>query len=797
MHVACGSSWQRCGAGALSLAGALALGTVQTSPGAPRPAGPVIDNRPARADEWGYRPPDGAAVCLNPPSLTWVHAEGAQAYTVQWARAPGFEDAETAEGVRWPTYTHHRALPAGRYHWRYRAASHAGTTSAWSRVRSFVVPADAAEFPMPTAAQQQQRVPPGHPRLFMRPEDLPRLRTLARGREATRFAALRAEADRVLRDGPTPEPEHLGSARDKENAELVKYWWPNRVQTERACKEAELLAFVYVLSGDGKYGDAARRWVLHLASWDPDGPTQFRLNCEAAKPMLFRPARAYDWAWDRFTAEDRARVHAITQRRVQDAWVSGEVQRGSGHLSRPYNSHGNRIWHKIGEAGLAFLGEIPEAATWLDYAVNKFYACYPVWSDDDGGWHEGVSYWAGYMGKAVWWLQAAEAAIGIDGTRKPFFAQVGDYPLYIAPPGSPNMGFGDLSYRTPPASIGAFMEYHIRMKRRHSDGAQAGYWRWWTEQWRMKGDSGIHGFLYAANLPAMPPAKAPADLPVSKVFRGIGVASLHTTLLDARDDVHVLFKSSPFGTRSHGHNPHNTFQLNAYGEPLLTTCVYRDLHGSKFHYQWAHSTLAHNGVLVNGTGQIPHTAAPHGRIVASRFTPESDYVVGDATDAYGGRLTCYRRHVALVQGAVPFVVLCDELEARDPSTFQFLLHALEPFTVDEPTAQLAVARPHAGVRVQYLTPTPLAFRQWNGYQPAPRKPMPNQWHVEAGTRTALRQLDMITVLVPHRAGHQPEWRAERLATPDTIDARVHIAGKSLRLRFPRRNTPHTFAVAAD
>ena len=35
-------------------------------------------------------------------------------------------------------------------------------------------------------------------------------------------------------------------------------------------------------------------------------------------------------------------------------------------------------------------------------AVNKFYAAYPVWSDDDGGWHEGVSYWAGYMSKAVW-----------------------------------------------------------------------------------------------------------------------------------------------------------------------------------------------------------------------------------------------------------------------------------------------------------------------------------------------------------------------------------------------------------
>ncbi|MGH7959112.1 MAG: hypothetical protein ACREH8_19190 [Opitutaceae bacterium] len=36
-------------------------------------------------------------------------------------------------------------------------------------------------------------------------------------------------------------------------------------------------------------------------------------------------------------------------------------------------------------------------------------------SDDDGGWHEGVSYWSGYQSKAVWWLQVAQSALGIDG----------------------------------------------------------------------------------------------------------------------------------------------------------------------------------------------------------------------------------------------------------------------------------------------------------------------------------------------------------------------------------------------
>jgi len=754
---------------------------------------PRISNRPPLANEVGYRPADGETVSLNPPSFIWLHEKEADTYTIQWAKQTDFRDAHSAAGFVWNTYTHSSPLAAGTYYWRYRFTAADGRQSNWSAVRRVIVPDSATVFPLPTRAEQRQRVPAGHPRLFMRPEDLPRLREQAAGKQAAAFARLRAEADRIIAAGPTPEPTHRGSARNKDDAEAVKYWWPNREQTERACKEAETLAFVYLITQDKKYGEAARHWVLHLAAWNPDGPTNFALNCEAGKPMLFRPARAYDWAYDMFAPADREQIRASTLRRIHDAWISGEVARGTGHLNSPYNSHGNRVWHKIGEAGIAFLGEIPEAETWLDYALNKFFACYPVWSDDDGGWHEGVSYWSGYMSKAVWWLEVMQSALAIDGLKKPFFAKVGDYPLYITPPGSPNSGFGDLSYRPPSAGIGSFLEYHIRMKGSQPDGERAAYWRWWAEQWHMNSAEGILGFLYAANLPPLPAAKPPTDLPQSKVFRGIGVASLHTTLLDSRDDVHFLFKSSPFGTQSHGHNPHNIFQLNAYGEALLTTCGYRDLHGSRFHYNWVHSTVAHNGVLVNGEGQIKHTAAPHGRIINAKFTPEWDYCVGDATDAYGGRLIRYQRHCALVKPAAsassigPFVVLYDDLDAKQPSTFQFLLHALSEFKIDESQSRLQVERPRAGVAAQYLSPAKLAFRQWDGFTPEPNKEFPNQWHVEASTTEKQPQLGMLTVIVPHRAGQQPVWSAERIDNGGAVGVRVTSGGEQMTVSFPRPN----------
>ncbi|MGC9034672.1 MAG: DUF4962 domain-containing protein [Verrucomicrobiia bacterium] len=684
--------------------------------------------------------------------------------------------------MRWNTYTHYEPLKPGVYYWRYCFVATSGEKSAWSMVRSFIVPPDATEFPMPTIEQRKKTIPAAHPRLFMRPEDLPRLRALANGELSREFLILKNAADRIIRDGPTPEPDHLGSARDKDNAELIKYWWPNREQTLKACQEAETLAFVYLITGEKKYGEAARKWVLHLTSWNPDGPTNFRLNCEAAKPMLHRPARAYDWAYDMFTEEDKKKIYEITIRRIKDAWESGEVGNGIGHLSKPYNSHGNRTWHKIAEAAIAFNGEIPEADLWLDYAVNKFYACYPVWSDDDGGWHEGLSYWGGYMSKAVWWLQFAKSALNIDGLKKPFFSQVGDFALYLAPPGSPNMGFGDLSYRPPPASWGGFMEYFIRAGNAHGASKNASYWQWWVQQWKMQGETGILGFLYKANLPPLPNPKPPSDIPQSKVFHGVGIASLHTTLLNSADDVHFLFKSSPFGSQSHGHNPQNSFQLNAYGDELLVTCVYRDLHGSRFHYGWAHSTIAHNAVLVNGEGQIKHTVIG-GKIVGEKLTPAYDYVAGDATAVYRDKLQRYIRSVVFLKPDA--IVIYDDIVAKEPSTFQFMLHSLQPFIVDESRQELNLERKRAGVKALYLSPVKLSFRQWDGYDPKPSRDFPNQWHLQAGTEEKQKQIGMLTVIFPYRIGNKPDIDAVKVENENAIGVKIKINDSSARVFFKK------------
>ena len=747
--------------------------------------GPSIENRAARPDELGYRPVDGAEVAMNPPSLTWIHEGNASTYEVEWSRNADLQGAATVQGLPFNTYTHNEPLKPGTYHWRYRFFTSKGIPSNWSRTRSFSVSTNAIEFPMPSRAQQLERVPRGHPRLFVRPEGVAELRHAAdpaRGNaEAARaFAELQAAAEKLMRSQPTPEPTVRGSIRD---ADTRAQWWPNRTQTEKACIEAETLAFVYLLTGEPRFGEAARKWILHLASWDPDGPTNFKLNCEAAKPMLFRLPRAYDWAYSALTEEDRKVVQKMMLRRASDAWESGEVGKGTGHLNRPYSSHGNRTFHKLGECAIAFLGEIPDAALWLDYAVNKFYAAYPVWCDDDGGWHEGASYWAGYQSKVVWWLDVAETALGIDGRKKPFFAQVGDFPLYVAPPGTPNIGFGDLSFRPMSSGSARFLEYFLPLQSGDVQEHHSPYWRWWMEQWKTGKTDGILGFLYAARNRTVPAAKAPVDLPQSKAFRGIGVASLHLTLTNSADDIHVLFKSSPFGSQSHGHNPQNSFQLNAFGEALLTTCVYRDWHGSPFHYQWAHSTRAHNAVLVNGEGQVPHSALSRGAIIDFASSGTLDYVVGSAVEAYGGRLDRARRTIAFVKPDL--IVVFDDLAATNESTFEFMLHSLRPFKVDESRNRVELQGPKATAEIQYLSSSPLAFRQWDGFEPMPEREFPNQWHLEAGITNRVREIQMLTVVVPARAETSPvpRWTAERIESSSAIGIRFRRGSESKVVAF--------------
>jgi hypothetical protein len=424
-------------------------------------------------------------------------------------------------------------------------------------------------------------------------------------------------------------------------------------------------------------------------------------------------------------------------------------------LNQPYSSHGNRTWHKLAENAIASFGETPESDLFLKYAVTKFFGAYPVWSDDDGGWHEGLSYLSGYMSKATWWMDIAGKTLGIPALKKPFFSNIGDYAMYSAPPGTPDLGLGDLAHR-PPSAGWSFMYYFAQR-------VENPHWVWWLQSWKIPDEMSepVLDFLWSSAPPVAP--QPPSTLPQSKIFKGTGIAVLNTNLENGLENVQVRFKASPMGRWSHGHDPHNSFTLNAYGVRLLVNNVYRDLYGSPFHKGWVWTTRAQNAVLVNGEGQKPRSADLGGRIIKHQLSDGFDYVAGDATESYEGRLKRARRHVFFVKPDV--VIIADDLESPKPSTFQWMLHADAEFRMDESKQRLVFDAGKAGVMVDYAASHPLKFRQWTGYDPPPdaaylasvgNRGIPPQWHVEAASTDPAVAAMTFTVLRVYRDGRAPQ-----------------------------------------
>jgi hypothetical protein len=593
---------------------------------------------------------------------------------------------------------------------------------------------------MPPDAELLARIPEKHPRLFLRPEDLPRMRAFAKGAGRERFNAIVAQCERILKKPPdVSEPfKYLPGERRRLNpGPWRKRWWGNRKKVIAVTDGAATLAFAWLISGEERYAKEARRLILAACAWDPVGATGYRYNDEAGMPFAYYTARTYTWLHDYLADEDREKIREVMAVR------GGEIYRHlvrSRHIWRPYGSHRNRAWHWLGEVATVFLDRIEGADDWARYALNVFHCAYPVWNDDRGGWHEGINYWNSYVGRAMTWMATMRTSYGIDGFRMPYFARSGDFPLYVSPPGETLGGFGDLS---PGFHAGRARNLMTVLSRMTGNP----YWAWYVEEAggpRLPG--GYLGFVLGA-LPEVTP-QAPRDLPSSVLFPGIGVAVLHSDLVDRSKDVQLMLKSSPMGSQSHGYESQNAFLLSVAGDPIFIRSGRRDLWGSPHHVRWMWSTRSVNSILVNGEAQERHTNRPTGEITHFETTPRFDYVVAEAADAYQGKLERFTRAVLFIKPHA--IVIFDILVAKEPSTFQWMLHSPNRMEVFGRTVLASGKRAKAALHFASLPD--LEITQTDEFDPPPREWVKlKQWHLQASTREKRTAVDLVTVIRPNFA----------------------------------------------
>jgi hypothetical protein len=601
---------------------------------------------------------------------------------------------------------------------------------------------EAVAFPLPARDDLLARIPTTHPRLFLRPEDLPALRERVRTDLAPRFAKLITRCERLLASPPdTTEPPRYPKGTTRKSEAWREIWWGNRKRTIAVLEGAVDLAGAWQLGGDEAYGALAERLLLAAADWDPRGSTGYRYNDEAGMPYAYHFARAYTLLHDRLDPAARKRCQAVMAIRGAEMYRHLCPR----HLWRPYSSHANRAWHFLGEVGIAFLGEIPAAADWVWFAHTVFFAVYPVWSDDEGGWHEGSAYWASYLSRFTWWAQVMRAATGIDAYRKPFFSQVGYYPLYLQPPGTTGGGFGDLTARRRARDNRALMTILAAQARNP-------HWQWYVEA--CGGPRRSPGFVGLLQEPAGElEARPPTDLPTARCFQGTGQAVLCTDLQDATRNVELVFKSSPFGSQSHGYEAQNAFLLYAFGERLLIRSGRRDVYGSPHHRGWMWQTRSVNSITVDGAGQRPHSAKAVGKIRTFRTTPAIDLVIGEAGDAYGDRLERFTRAIVFLKPEA--VVVLDRLAAPEPAEYTWWLHAPTELHIE---GQQAITMQNGGAacHVALLAPPGLEVTVTDRFDPPPRPRITlREWHLAARTPAATLTQEFVTVLRPHHAGTTP------------------------------------------
>ncbi len=726
---------------------------------------PALDERPAEEGTWGFRPEEGSTIEVTPPAFSWRPMREIASWQLECSRGRRFDEGQIvyrAEAIPFNVHCPPQTFPPGQYVWRYRGVDRKGHATAWSRPRRFTLAEGAAKLPLPTRQELLARVPKTHPRLFLRPEDVPRLRELARGPLRESFRQLEARCQRLLQNPPpTAEPPRYPPGTERLSEAWREIWWGNRLYTIAALDGAATLAFTWRVGGDERYGHLARRILMDCARWDPKGSTGFRYNDEAGMPYNYYFSRTYTFLYDLLSEEERQQCRRVMKARGDEMY---EVLCPR-HFWQPYNSHANRAWHFLGEVAIAFLGEVEGADDWLWFAMNVFATVYPVWSDDDGGWHEGASYWAAYLERFTWWADVMKAAVGIDAYRKPFFSRVGYYAMYLMPPGKTDGGFGDLASTRSAQANRSLMEVFASQARNP-------HWQWYVDELAKEGRAkrpelrspGPYIEFLRGTLPAVAP-KPPDDLPTSRVFRGTGQAYLNSTLRDARSGVQVAFKSSPMGSQSHGYDAQNAFLLSAFGKRLLISSGYRDIHGSEHHRRWMWSTRSVNSITVDGRGQLPHSAAATGQITALAISGGVDLVAGEAG-------TCYRTGLRPEEGrfldrftrtlifAKPeLVVVYDRLVARQQSSFEFWLHAPAEFRIGSPQ-DIEVRNGEASCRIAFLAPENLEIVQTDRFDPPPRPRVKlHEWHLTAST-PKMRQAEFVTVLRVHRTGQSVPRQAE-------------------------------------
>ncbi len=621
------------------------------------------------------------------------------------------------------------------------------------------------------------RMPAGHPRLLVRANELPAFAAFLQqdprvGTIAAAMKRLDLDADRVA---PPPEPlAALGKS--GEETQAARTAWRT---ASTAATTTQLLALRALLYGKPADHAAGVRWLTSLLGWQMVSAADYWRNPEAFVQTLHALVFAYDWLHEGMTATQQQATQSRLAQRLDTLFTVMRSRLTLETAPRPADglSHPLRYLSTLGHAAMALWGHHRPAQDQLAWILAFYQHRFPVWGGDDGGWSEGLEYHSSGLSQHLRLLEDL-STIGVSGPlARPFWRNTGYFLANFLPPYE-SSSFSDLP--APPRPTAGRRLLLDKLARLNRDGQLLTL----AERYGNTLPAGIDYYQYGAvdsifhvwrtSLQARLQAESIEALPRSRHFQDVGWVSMQSGWDTRGDTIMLGFKSSPFGSVSHGFADQNAFVINAFRHAMAISTGMRDWFGSPHYENWTRATRSNNAVLVNGQGAPVHDAGATGRIVRFVSGRNTDFVTGDASPAYRQIARKVLRHIVFVDRR--YFVMLDEISSDAAATHQWLLHAPVPMQLDNQAARFDIRLDRTGLRASLVTPPPdkLQLSQSDHHDPRPQAPataVPAQWHGTAECREPSKERKFLACLYP--------WQGS--APTDAVQAAPATIGNALRM----------------
>jgi hypothetical protein len=654
---------------------------------------PTLDEPKAGRLTIQYSPVADTEVVENPPRFMWIPVidDGAR-YVLRISKDATFPKAKTQvfENLPLNFFTPDTVLDAGEYHWSYAVwdVETGAPSSTWSSSRNFTIADNLPETPLPARAQRLASVATSHPRLWMTQERLGDFKSAVKADpDHCTWSTFYEKSvlpwmDREVMREPEGYPDHKRTA---------PVWRKTYIDLQELWYAIRHLAIGGKVTDNPDMTARAKEWLLEAASWDPIGVTSRAYTDEWAYRVCNALAWGYDWLYDDLSEEERKTVRASLLERTRDI-AEHAILNAKIHLF-PYDSHAVRsVSLVIVPACISLLGddENDEARDWLNYSIEFLMTVYSPWGDSNGGWAEGTNYWMMGIAYLIDAANRLKSYTGIDLYQRPFLQNTGDFPLYCKAPNTRRATFGDDSTQGDLVGIktglnmrqfagatgrGAYQWYCDENLRLNPGTEGAFYnWGWW--------DTNFDELVFQTDFPVVE-ATPPED--GLRHFKGIGWVGVQYAMDDPDKHIQFVFKSSKFGSVSHSHGDQNAFCMAAYGEDMAIQSGYYVAFNSSMHRNWRRQTQSKNAILINGKGQYAEkdkakALSATGKILAAEEHEDHIFIHGDATAAYQSlspEITRAEREIYFVRNS--YFVIVDKVDADEPVTVQWLLHANAPY----------------------------------------------------------------------------------------------------------------------